>query len=259
MTATDFKPRQNGSSKLHRGLGVALWRQIADDIRRGVNEGLADPSGRLPAEAELAARFGVNRHTVRSAIAALTHEGVLRSEQGRGTYVQRTKRLNYPIRARTRFRAGLEGQARDRSTELLSEGRERAGASVAAALTLEAGYDVIRLETLGLADAVPVLRATSWFDAARFPQIAEAYTRSGSVTQAFRDYGIDDYVRAWTRIEARHADQADTRDLKLSPGAIVLATTAVNVDQDGSPIQYSITRFAADRVELTIDNGEAGA
>ena len=72
-------------TRLQRGVGVALWRQIADAIRHGIATGLADENRRLPPEAKLAERFGVNRHTVRAAIAALAHEGVLQSQQGRGT------------------------------------------------------------------------------------------------------------------------------------------------------------------------------
>lgn len=36
--------------------------------------------------------------------------------------------------------------------------------------------------------------------------------------------------------------------------AIVLVAVGVNVDPDGQPIQYSETRFSADRIELTIEN-----
>ena len=239
-------------SALHRGVGVALWRQIGDEIRRGIGAGLADQNGRLPAEAELATRFGVNRHTVRAAIAALVHEGVLRSEQGRGTYVRRQKRLTYPIGARTRFSAGLEGQARDRQIELLDQAREPASAAVAAALGLEVSEEVIRLEMRGLADGVPVSRSTAWFHAARFPEIARHFASTHSITQALALSGITDYRRASTTIEARHADDTDTRDLQLSPGAIVVVARGINIDSSDKPIQYSQTRFSADRVELTV-------
>ena len=242
-------------SALHRGVGVALWRQIGDEIRRGIGAGLEDENGRLPPEAELAARFGVNRHTVRAAIAALIHEGVLRSEQGRGTYVRRQKRLTYPIGARTRFSAGLEGQVRERQIELLGHTHEPATATIATALDLRPSEDVIRLEMRGLADGVPVSRSTAWFPAARFPDIASYFAEKHSITEALALSGINDYRRASIVVEARHADDTDTRDLKLSPGAIVLVARGINVDGDGRPIQYSQTRFSADRVELTVSAG----
>jgi GntR family phosphonate transport system transcriptional regulator len=60
-------------------------------------------------------------------------------------------------------------------------------------------------------------------------------------------------------VSARHADPADLADLQLAPGAIVLVTVAVNVDTTGRPIQFSETRFAADRVEFSVANEAAAA
>lgn len=240
---------------VERRSGVALWRQIADDIRRGLAAGTLAPSGRLPPEIDLAQRFGVNRHTVRGAIAALVQEGVLRSEQGRGTFVEERRRFAYPIGPRTRFSEGLEGQARELRSRLLGHAVETTSTSVAEALEIAPGAAVLRLETTGEADGRPVSRATSFLDAARFPGFVEAYRESGSITAAFAASGVRDYLRRSTLVSARHADAADVTDLRLSPGAVVLVTLAVNVDTEGRPIQYSETRFAADRVELTILNG----
>jgi GntR family phosphonate transport system transcriptional regulator len=63
---------------------------------------------------------------------------------------------------------------------------------------------------------------------------------------------VEDYFRQSTVISARHADADDLGALRLAPGAIVLVTVAVNVDVEGRPIQFSETRFAADRVELAV-------
>ncbi len=237
---------------LARRSGVAMWRQIADEIRHGIARGEFGEGGRLPPEMALSERFGVNRHTVRSAIAALVHEGVLRSEQGRGTFVERRKRLSYPIGARTRFSDGLRDQTTERRGLLLAHASEKADVRVSQALGLAEGTPVIRMETVSEADGRPVSRATSWFDAARFAGFAEAYAQTGSVTLAFKRYGLDDYFRKSTLVSARHADNADLDDLHLAPGAIVLVAVATNVDKAGIAVQFSETRFAADRVELSV-------
>lgn len=239
---------------MERQTGVALWRQVADRIRLGIGSGALADDGRLPPEVALAERYGVNRHTVRRAIAALVREGVLRAEQGRGTFVESRRRLSYPISARTRFSTGLEGQVKERRAMLLDAAVEPADARAAEALQLAPGADVIRIEGLSEADGRPVSRATSWFDARRFVGFAKAYRRTGSITAAFATFGVDDYLRRSTVVSARHADASDLADLRLSPGAIVLVTVAVNVDLDGRPIQFSETRFAADRVELSVVN-----
>jgi GntR family phosphonate transport system transcriptional regulator len=236
---------------VQRRSGIALWRQIADRIRLAIGSG--EFSDRLPPEIALAERFGVNRHTVRGAIAALVQEGVLRAEQGRGTFVKRRRRFSYPIGARTRFSEGLLGQTKDRRGILLDHAVEHADERTADALGIEPGAKVVRLETLAEADGRPVSRATIFFDAARFSGIEKAYAESGSITVALKSFGISDYFRHSTQISARHASDSDLADLRLSPGAIVLVTVYVNVDPDGRPAQFAETRFAADLVELSVN------
>lgn len=238
---------------LQRRTGIALWRQVADQIRQTVLTGMT-ANERLPAEAELATRFGVNRHTVRAAIAALEKEGILRAEQGRGTFLNDRKRLRYPIGPRTRFSSGLEDQSQTRSGRLLSSATLPAPPRVAAALALPVAAQVIELSTVSAVDGDPVSAATSWFCATRFATIAEQYARTGSITASLARLGVDDYTRQTTSVEARHASQEDLDWLGLSPGAIVLLTRSVDVDPQGAPIQYGESRFAADRIELFIDS-----
>ncbi len=249
---------QTAPDIIDRRSGVALWRQIADRIRQIASSGEFDGTGRLPPEIALAERFGVNRHTVRSAIALLVQEGVLRTEQGRGTFIETRPRLTYPIGTRTRFSEGLAGQADQRRGVLVSHRVEPADRAVASALNIVAGSDVIMLETRSEADGRPVSCATSWFDAERFSGIEDAFAATGSITATLKAFGVEDYVRKTTTVTARLADGDDIKTLRLSPGAVVLVTEAVNADMTGRSIQYSRTRFAADRVELKIDNQVPG-
>jgi GntR family transcriptional regulator, phosphonate transport system regulatory protein len=243
---------QQLASSIERRSGVSLWRQIADQILHSIALGDFAENAALPPEVALAERYGVNRHTVRSAISALVQDGVLRAEQGRGTFVLSRKRLSYPIGARTRFSEGLQGQASERRSVLLESAVEPASRRVAEGLDLAKGSNVIRLETRGEADGQAVSRATSWFEAQRFAGIEAAMAESGSVTASFKRFGISDYLRQSTVLSARHADATDLADLDLQPGAIVLVAVAVNITPDGKPIQFAETRFPAERVELKL-------
>ncbi|MBB4293410.1 GntR family phosphonate transport system transcriptional regulator [Rhizobium leguminosarum] len=243
-----------GLKQVQRQTGVALWRQIADRIREAISSGAYDETAMVPPETILAQQFGVNRHTVRSALAALAQEGIVRAVQGRGTLIERKERLNFPITKRTRFSAGIGDQAREMRGLLLDEAKEEASSEIARWLGLKSGEEVIRLETLRHADRRPVSKATSWFPAIRFAGIGQAYRKHESITKAFAELGLSDYIRATTEVTAAHASAADMADLELTPGAILLITKAMNTDLDGVPVQYSISRFAADRVQFTIEN-----
>ena len=89
---------------VERGSGVAVWRQIAQQLENGLRAGGIAAGTKLPTEIELAARFTVNRHTVRRAIADLAARGLVRVEQGRGTFLQDLV-VDYPLRRRTSFSA----------------------------------------------------------------------------------------------------------------------------------------------------------
>src|SRR6202012_6250578 len=82
--------------------GVALWRQVADGIERGIADGKFAAGEKLPGETEIAGMYRVNRHTVRRALATLAERGLVRAERGSGTHVA-APRLAAPFRSRTRF------------------------------------------------------------------------------------------------------------------------------------------------------------
>jgi len=232
--------------------GVALWRRIADAIRLDIIGGKLASGDRLPTEAILAQRFSANRHTVRRALAVLAEEGVVGAEQGRGTFVRSARRLSYPIGKRTRFTEGLAGQAKTISSQTLASRLENASAVVARALGLKVGTKVIRNDSLSLADGVPLSRATTWLPYRRFPDFVDRIGQLHRMTAVFSSYGMTDYARASTRISARHADVEETKLLGLSPGAILLVSEAVDIDADGEPISYALSRFPAERMELVV-------
>src|SRR5215470_8260642 len=131
-----------------RGHGVTLWRQIAESLNGDVRTGRLKAGAQLPTELELAQRFAVNRHTVRRAVAVLADQGVLRIEQGRGTFVNETT-IDYVLGRRTRFSANLHAQGRGPGHRVLAAEAIAASDSVAGELRLRAGAPVMRIETLG--------------------------------------------------------------------------------------------------------------
>lgn len=69
------------------GARQGLPDQVVSGLLDAVARGDHPPGSRLPPEAELAARASVSRLTLREAVKVLRDKGVLRVEQGRGTFV----------------------------------------------------------------------------------------------------------------------------------------------------------------------------
>src|SRR3954463_8551473 len=75
------------SIMLARHSDVPLGTQLAWKLRGAIAAGTLRPGDRLPPVRELAAEAGVNVNTVRSVYARLAAQGLIVSEQGRGTFV----------------------------------------------------------------------------------------------------------------------------------------------------------------------------
>jgi DNA-binding FadR family transcriptional regulator len=70
-----------------------LADQVIAQLRAQITSGEWPVGSRIPTEAELVERLGVARNTVREAVRALAHNGLLDIRQGSGTYVLATSEL----------------------------------------------------------------------------------------------------------------------------------------------------------------------
>jgi GntR family transcriptional repressor for pyruvate dehydrogenase complex len=64
-----------------------LYEQIIEQIEGSILAGELKPGDQLPAERELAQRFGVSRTAVREAVKALREKGLVEAFSGRGTFI----------------------------------------------------------------------------------------------------------------------------------------------------------------------------
>lgn len=71
----------------------ALSEQVITTLRSQITSGEWPVGSRIPTEPELVAQLGVARNTVREAVRALAHNGLLDIRQGSGTYVTATSEL----------------------------------------------------------------------------------------------------------------------------------------------------------------------
>jgi GntR family transcriptional regulator len=72
--------------------GVPLYMQLVDRIKQMVVSGQLLPGQQLPTIRQLAADLRINYNTVGRAYSILDEEGVISTQQGRGTYI--TSRLD---------------------------------------------------------------------------------------------------------------------------------------------------------------------
>ncbi|WP_102108353.1 phosphonate metabolism transcriptional regulator PhnF [Oceaniglobus roseus] len=232
-----------------------IWQAISDSLRTDIADGHYAPGDRLPTEAALSARFGVNRHTVRRALAALAEAGLVHPRRGAGVFVT-LRPTDYPIGRRVRFRQNLAAAGRIPAKTILALETRAGDARETEALRLPEGAAVHAYEGLSLADGLPIAVFTSVFPADRFPTLPRDLEETLSVTEALARGGVADYTRASTRLDARPASATQALHLRCAENAPLLRTVGINVDPEGVPVEYGRTWFAGDRVTLTV--GDCG-
>ena len=233
----------------------SFWSRIAQQLADAIGQGQYTPGERLPSEHALAEQFGVNRHTIRRSLAHLGQRGLVRSTQGRGTFVEAFA-VDLALGKRTRHRQSLAQAGVRGGLQVLQSRTVLALADQAQALKLSVGSPLLCLQVLGVGGGQPLHVSDRFFPLPRFAGLAEAVAQSGSITEAFAQHGVLDYQRQESRISARLPSPDVAALLCQVQARPVLLVSSVNVDPTGVPIEYALTWFAGDRVSLTVKNDE---
>lgn len=228
-----------------------IWKAIADTINAEIGQRLYRPGDKLPTEAALAARFRVNRHTIRHALAALATDGTVFARRGAGVFVTGSS-TDYALGRRVRFHQNIAAMGRTPSRKISRMETRPATRREAEALALPDATDVHVIEGVSLADDQPLAFFRSVFPAARFPLLLDRMAETQSVTAALQACGLTDYTRASTRITAKLANPVLALALHIAERAPVLRSVAINIDANGQPVEYGAAWFAGDKVTLTV-------
>ncbi|UGX92623.1 phosphonate metabolism transcriptional regulator PhnF [Bradyrhizobium barranii subsp. barranii] len=233
------------------------WEFVRSNIEEAIASRRFRPGEKLPNDLELALKYGVNRHTVRYAIRALEQEGLLRVEQGRGTFVVEHP-TPYLLSPQTRLTDNLISQGRLARRKILSAATIPADERLAGYLDLQARDDVLRIDTLSYQDEIPIVIAHSYFPAKRTPGLLDKFSGANSISTALKRIGIDDYSQQWVTISARLPSAQEARLLAMSTSAPVFVKESL--DCSGRvPIKFGENVLCAPRISFRFDFEEIGS
>jgi GntR family phosphonate transport system transcriptional regulator len=236
----------------HGSKRTPIWQAIAADLRGDIAEGRYRQGEKLPTEAVLAARFGVNRHTIRHAVSALVDEGLVHTRRGSGAFVTSAP-TDYPIGKRVRFHENLRAAGRAPAKTVLALETRAATAGEAKALQIAVKDPVLAYQGLSSADGQPIALAEALYPLVRLPGLEVAMAEAQGITAALSAIGVRDYTRVSTRVTAVLATATQALHLQIREGAPLIRTSSLSVDPDGRPVELGRTWFAGDKVTLTLE------
>ncbi|MFB6873726.1 GntR family transcriptional regulator [Streptomyces sp. NPDC056323] len=210
------------------------YKDIADDLRRRIDDGEFAEKGKLPAERALLKEYAdkvKSAVTIRQALSLLRDEGIVESRLGSGWYVLEWR----PIVRNGLKRLSSEQWGEGKSIwDVDVDGRLTipdgveietlpAEVDVATALGVDAGALVCRRDRRYLVDEVPVLRSTAYIpeDLARGTRITQVDTGPGGTYKQLEEAGHKP-VRFREDLRCRKALPAEAEDLELATSAPVV-------------------------------------
>jgi len=229
-----------------------LSEQVYERLLEDIENGKYAPDTKIPSEHELQELYGVSRSTIREALSQLVAAGLLRRQQGIGTFVQAPHifesigtitSLAEEIRKR-----GMVPDARILRCELVEPPRH-----VLVRLGLTAAESVFVLERLRQADGLRVALSIDYVPRSIAPTFCEEDLVDQSLYRGLEQhYGIQ-LKSAEEEVEAVIPARREARLLDMPPRTPVLFLRRVTFGTTSEnrsvifPVHYVETAYRADR------------
>ena len=238
-------------SQLNGNSLIPLYIQIKNSIMEAIRRREFKPNDRIPGESELEAFFKVSRITIRKAISELVDEGILIKKQGKGTflssvivattldeingYTQSMLKLGY-----TPGRVLIKREIVVRGMEMIK-----------LQLGVAPDAELIHIKRVLLADGEPVVLENAYYPM-RFKFFMDEDLNAESMYNLLKGKMRVIPYKAQKTIGIEMADKETAKYLHTKVGTPLLMTSELVVEQDETPIHFSISLALSERIKIRL-------
>lgn len=228
------------------------YEQIADDLRRLITAGTWPVGARLPAEADLAARYRVSTPTLRMSLELLQSEGLIEKRHGIGNFVRRRgQRIAYAsdrhlADAQAQTNAGADDSVSLDITMVQADGR------LASLLDLRVGSPLTEYVFISHQCASPRSLTRIYVPhavaSAGVPDV-DGSPWGDSVRELLSADGVE-VVTTIERVTARFPTADEAYTLNISTRTPVLAVERTSTDARDRVVEGALLVLPGDRIEV---------
>lgn len=237
------------------------YRQIADELRKAIKDGTYPPGSVLPSQTVLAKKYGIHQTQIGKSVAVLEREGLVRTEQGRPTYVQeiptvkRVRRIDKDYRSNpsgSAFAEELRRSGLTPRTELVRLDVIDPPAEIAEMFRLDEGEQAVIRQRHMFGDDVPIQVATSYIPIryAGSKDLALPDTGPSGIYARLAKRGFGP-VRFVEEIEVRPSTLEEAKFLKIPKAQIVFQVVRSAIDENDRPVEACVNVLSAVQWRLT--------
>lgn len=231
-----------------RTMEEPMYIKIHNQIKRDVENHVYKVGDRIPAERQLAVKFGVSRMTLRQAIKTLEEEGILERRLGSGTYVA-SQKVQEKMSGIMSFTEITQANGQIPSSKLISYQIGKPSLSEKERLNLNPDSEVLRMERIRFADETPIC-----YEVVTIPyHLVENLSKDDISTHLYETLNKNGYRigRVTEHISAAVANENDARLLNAKRGEALITRRQVTELSNGQPFEYTRARYVAERFEFT--------
>jgi DNA-binding GntR family transcriptional regulator len=250
---------------LLRSAGTSMWELVRADLLTRIEQGEQGPGDRIATESALANRYGVNRITVRRALAELARAGIVRTEHGIGSFVAPRVMRHRIDDGEISLLESMKLRGHRVSQNLIEVIEHKAGSQGHDALAREAGIGLAEPSELWTFPDftgplveyryVLVLDDVPWstsFVVVPKSLVPATWTSAQSIFATVAEDHQLKLRRDQRRFSAILSDGRDASLLDVPIGAPLLLLSGTNVDQGDRIIAYIVHHIRGDRAEYAV-------
>lgn len=230
---------------------IPLYQQLRDRLRLLLIEGWPRTQP-IPSERQIMQMTGLSRMTVRQAITELVHEGMLRRDHGRGTFIA-DSRIRRTLTGHATFRDVVQRQGSVPSTSVVRQRTVEANGAQATVLQIEPEEELLDLVRVRLIDDEPVMVDYTLIPLRLCPGLIDA-DLSGSLYEHLAGVCHVPAQRSFDTIEAVAAMGEVASLLRVSEGAPLLLMRRMARTIDDIPLEITDEYVRPDLCLYRVEN-----
>lgn len=227
------------------------YARLIGELRELIRELRSGAESCLPTERELCERYGVSRVTVRRALEELEKAGDIYRIQGKGSFVCQEK-IRQSLVHLSSFSEDMKARHMTSTSRVLAVETVPASARVAVNLHVEEGSPVLLLKRLRLANNIPMALETCYLNDSVGCVVKKFIADDLSLYEILIQQGGVKPVSANQSIEVGLLQPWEQSLLGGDAPAYALCMTRQTMDEGGTPVEYTESKYRGDRYSYQI-------
>lgn len=237
---------------LDRHSEIPLYRQLYDEIKYAIENGVYKSGEQIPSEDRLREIYGISRITVRKALDELTEDNILVKKHGKGTFVSKTEYVEKTVGAEGSFTKSCELMGAVPGTSILLRQNEKAGKRLAEILGVSQGDDIIHIERLRSVNDVPVIIESDYFTE-EFAFLNDIDLSEKSLLQIIKEYGKRTIRQFHDTMDIDSATPQQAKLLGCPPKHPLLRVCQKVYGMNGQLLYYNEQRILSDHYKYAVN------